>query len=337
MSEALRAVRSALGTDALIMETKNLAQDQGGGVEITALAEGAATKENLEPVAMPLPRATHHPIDDLREEVSTLKSMLGWLAPGLAHKDKIVQTLVKHGVAPEIITQLGEAARHDIAGDDRERWYRAIAAAVPTGGAIGDEPARVALLGPAGVGKTASIIKLTICETHRQARKVGWINLDQRSLAAGDPLSVYSSILGAQYEKAANRKELQQALERLRDCDLVLIDTPGVNPRDNGAIKEIIRLFQTAPDVRRLLLLNAATNGADLSEWVRSFSQVGLHGLFFTKLDECRYFGALLNTILAAALPVAYLSLGQNFAGDIELAKAEVFASLLLSGEGFDA
>jgi len=337
MSEALRAVRSALGTDALIMETKNLAKDQGGGVEITAVADGAAEQENFEPVAMPSIKAAHHPIDDLREEVSTLKSMLGWLAPGLAHKDKIVQMLVKHGVAPEIITQLGEAARRGGAGDDRERWYRAIAAAVPAGGAIGAEPERVALLGPAGVGKTASIIKLTIFETQRRERKVGWINLDQRGLAAGDPLSVYSSILGAQYEKAANRKELQQALERLRDCDLVLLDTPGVNPRDNGAIKDLTRLFQAAPDVRRLLLLNAATNGADLSEWVASFSQVGLHGLFFTKLDESRYFGALLNTIFAAALPVTYLSLGQNFAGDLELAKPEVFSSLLLTGEGFDA
>lgn len=337
MSEALRAVRSALGTDALIMETKNLAQDEGGGVEITAVAEGVAARENFPPPAAPDTSPGRHPIDDLREELAALKSMLGWLAPGLAHKDKIVQLLVKHGVAPEIIARLGEAAQRAGAGDDRERWYRAIAAAIPAGGAIGDGAERVALLGPAGVGKTASLIKLTIFETQRRGGSVGWINMDPRGLAAGDPLAVYSGILGARYEKASHRKDLQRALERLRDCDLVLIDTPGVNPRNNGAIKEIARLFQSAPDVRRLLLLNAATNGADLSEWVASFAQVGLHGLFPTKLDESRYFGALVNTIIAAALPVAYLSLGQNFAGDLEIARPEVFSSLLLSGEGFDA
>src|SRR5581483_6094069 len=104
----------------------------------------------------------------------------------LAHKDKIVQLLVKHGVAPEFIARLGEAAQRAGAGDDRERWYRAIAAAIPAGGAIGDGAERVALLGPAGVGKTASLIKLTIFETQRRGGSVGWINMDPRGLAAGD-------------------------------------------------------------------------------------------------------------------------------------------------------
>ena len=54
--------------------------------------------------------------------------------------------------------------------------------------------------------------------------------------------------------------------------------------------------------------------------------------LFFTKLDESRYFGPLLHAILTAALPVSYLSLGKNLAGDLEIARPEIFASLLLTG-----
>jgi flagellar biosynthesis GTPase FlhF len=49
-------------------------------------------------------------------------------------------------------------------------------------------------------------------------------------------------------------------------------------------------------------------------------------------LDESRYFGPLVNTILRSGLPVSYITLGQNFAGDFEVAKPEIFASLLLTG-----
>ena len=82
MSEALRAVRISLGADALIMETKNLPKDLGGGVEITASAEGSAEAQHEFKVAAPL-TALSYPMDELRHELTALKSMLGWLAPGL--------------------------------------------------------------------------------------------------------------------------------------------------------------------------------------------------------------------------------------------------------------
>jgi flagellar biosynthesis protein FlhF len=81
-----------------------------------------------------------------------------------------------------------------------------------------------------------------------------------------------------------------------------------------------------------MLLLNAASHGRDMAEWVTLYGKVGLNALLFTKLDECRYFGPLINTILGSGVPVSYITLGQNFAGDLEIAKPEIFASLLLTG-----
>jgi len=57
MAEALRAVRGALGADALISETKNLPKDQGGGIEITALTDGAAAQPEVS--AEPVPFALY--------------------------------------------------------------------------------------------------------------------------------------------------------------------------------------------------------------------------------------------------------------------------------------
>jgi flagellar biosynthesis GTPase FlhF len=46
MGEALRAVRASLGADALISDTRNVSKDQGGGVEITALADGPVAPDD---------------------------------------------------------------------------------------------------------------------------------------------------------------------------------------------------------------------------------------------------------------------------------------------------
>jgi flagellar biosynthesis protein FlhF len=66
--------------------------------------------------------------------------------------------------------------------------------------------------------------------------------------------------------------------------------------------------------------------------WIRQYRFLEFDSLFFTKLDECRHFGSLLNTALGAGYPLSYISLGQNMAGDLEAAKAEALTSLLLAG-----
>jgi flagellar biosynthesis protein FlhF len=332
MSEALRAVRSSLGSDALILETKNYPKDLGGGVEITALAEEPAFEESVNGKGEMAVRSPANPMEELRQELAALKSMLGWLAPQLNHQDKIVKALMNHGLASEIVAKLSDAVKRSAGGDNREHWHHAISGLVPSGGQIRFERDRLALIGPAGVGKTATLIKLTVFETQRRECRVGWINMDDRRLAAVEPLAVYAGILNARYEKADNKKDLKQALDRLSDCDLILVDTPGVNPRDEESVQNLAKSFSGLPDLRRTLLLNAATHGRDMAEWVTMYGKVGLNALLFTKLDECRYFGPLINTTLSSGLPVSYVTLGQSFAGDLEIAKPEVFASLLLTG-----
>lgn len=331
MGEALRAVRTSLGADALIMETKNLPKDLGGGVEITASAEGPAEAQREFKVAAPV-KAQSYPMDELRHELAALKSMLGWLAPGLNHQDTIVKALVAHGLTPELIARLTATMRQIPCGDERERWFRAISQLALTGGQIAAGRDRLALIGPSGVGKTLNLIKLTVSETQRRSRRIGWISADERRLTTGDPLAVYAGVLGVPCERGGDRKALKAALDRLTECDLVLIDTPAVNPRDPSSVRDLAKLFHGLTDVRRALLLSAGTNGNDLADWITNLRPIEPHSLFFTKLDECRYFGPLLHGLLTAALPASYLSLGQNFAGDLEIARPEIFASLLLTG-----
>lgn len=332
MSEALRALRRSLGPDALIAETKNLTKDLGGGVEITALAQDDAPEEACGSDAAGMVRAPSQPIEELREELALLKSMLGWLAPGLGQQDKLIKSLVTHGVTPENISKLLHAMDGGPAVDKGARWRHAMSRLLPVGGAIGASGGPLALIGPSGVGKTSALIKLTLFECRRRQCRVGWVSMDERRLNAADPLMAYSGILGVRFERAATRSELKLALDQLADCNLILIDTPGTNPRDHASIAQLAKSLRGIGGVRSMLLLSAVTNGADLADWVDNYRTVGLHSLLFTKLDECRYLGPLLNTALNAAVPLSYIAFGQSLAEDLALATPEVFASLLVTG-----
>jgi flagellar biosynthesis protein FlhF len=347
MASALRAVRGSLGPDALILETRPVADQNGGGIEILAFSEAAQKQANNPPSLISSRSkawisnqdcATIGPTEtsaatgaEVREELAALRAMLSWLAPGVDHKNRILKSLVSQGLNPELVARLSEAIREADGAGEREKTFHALTRLVPTGGQIPDAVDRLALVGPTGVGKTSSVIKLTIFENQRLQRQIGWLNLDHRRISSGDPLALYASILGVRYETAANVKEAKRAWERLADCDLILVDTPAVMP-DENANRDLGRLLQALPGLRRALLLSASTNGPDMAVWVKKYHCLGFDSLFFTKLDECRHFGPLLNTALGAGYPLSYVSLGQNMAGDLEAAKAEVLTSLLLSG-----
>ena len=343
MSAALRAVRSSLGGDALILESRDLTEQSGGGVEITAVGESRSfisAAARPAPVAEPRPAAppTFQAIENsaVREEIAELRSLISWLAPGLNQNNRLIQLLVQQGLSPQNIARLSEAMKHAAGLDEREKLLNALVELIPSGGRIEDAADRLVLVGPTGAGKTTNIIKLTVFENQRLPRRIGWINTDQGRLSAGDPLALYASILDVRYETAENNHELERALERLRDCALVLVDTPGVNPRDEGAMKDLARLLHDMSALHRTLVCSATTNGADLADWVKRYGRLGLDSLFFTKLDECRHLGPLINTALGAGYPLSYITLGQNLAGDLENARPEVLSSLLLTGGELD-
>src|SRR5918999_891472 len=126
MPSALRAVRGSLGLDALILETRAVAEQNGGGIEILALSETVSTEKPAvqgsatatrpdvlsadasDVIAAP-PQIPPPAGAEMREELAALRSMLTWLAPGFNHKNRILKSLLAQGLSPEIIARLNEA------------------------------------------------------------------------------------------------------------------------------------------------------------------------------------------------------------------------------------
>jgi flagellar biosynthesis protein FlhF len=166
----------------------------------------------------------------------------------------------------------------------------------------------------------------------KKDRRIGWVSLDNRRVTGVEELTVYAGILGVPYEVAEGAEGLRRALERLSSCDVVLIDTSGVSPRDAAGLSDLAGVLQEQhlSDVRRMLVLSAAVNWRDASLWAQRFGRVGYDSLLFSMIDESGCFGSLLNTVVSCGAPLAYLTKGAAVTQGIEVAQPESVVDLLL-------
>jgi flagellar biosynthesis protein FlhF len=270
-------------------------------------------------------------IKAMRRELSEMKSLFRWFAPHLGH-GTIVEELLNQGLSPETLARVMEELSPQ-GGDERTRVRQALARIIPIGGQLETQSNKregLALIGPTGVGKTTTIVRLTAHFARRGGRRIGWISLDNRRLAGSEQLAAYAGVLGVPCEVAENTEQFRRAYEKLSPCDLIFVDTAGISPREESGLTELARFMRDIPELRRSLLLNATTNGRDMSDWVKRYEQTGFDSLLFTKLDEGRYFGSLVNTTLACGRPLSYLAVGQNVTNSLEPANADTLAQLLL-------
>ncbi|MHC1653741.1 flagellar biosynthesis protein FlhF [Stenotrophomonas maltophilia] len=185
-----------------------------------------------------------------------------------------------------------------------------------------EEGGVIALVGPTGAGKTTTIAKLASRFAERHApRDVALVTTDTTRIGAREQLYGYGRQLGIAVHEANSGTDLDQLLERLKDYKLVLIDTAGLGPRDR-ALAAQLQWLRAARQVRTLLVLPANTSFGDMDEVVRRFGAANLQGLVLSKLDETGRFGNALSVAVDHALPITWVTDGQDVPDDLHRASA---------------
>ncbi|MCF3481093.1 flagellar biosynthesis protein FlhF [Stenotrophomonas maltophilia] len=185
-----------------------------------------------------------------------------------------------------------------------------------------EEGGVIALVGPTGAGKTTTIAKLASRFAEKHApRDVALVTTDTTRIGAREQLYGYGRQLGIAVHEANSGTDLDQLLERLKDYKLVLIDTAGLGPRDR-ALAAQLQWLRAARQVRTLLVLPANTSFGDMDEVVRRFGAANLQGLVLSKLDETGRFGNALSVAVDHALPITWVTDGQDVPDDLHRASA---------------
>lgn len=190
---------------------------------------------------------------------------------------------------------------------------------------------RIALVGPTGVGKTTTLAKIAASYLSQHSASIGFITIDTYRIAAVEQLKVYGDIMNISVEVVLNPEQLEQALLKLRDKDLILIDTAGRSPQDSLCIEELSTFFNSDLDIEKHLVLSATTRENELFEIMQRFSILDITNTIITKIDECTSLGLLLDIQIRNQTPYSYITNGQRVPEDIMEADKHNLTQLIMS------
>ncbi len=250
----------------------------------------------------------------------------------------LVEADVQEDVAREMIAQVRKSATLGELENPEQlslRMREHITSLIRASGPIRISPNQrnvVALVGPTGVGKTTTIAKLAANFRLRDQRRVGLITVDTYRIAAIEQLRTYADIIDLPMEVVATPREMREAIARLADVDLVLLDTAGRSPRDEVRLQELKMMLQESNPSEVHLVLSATSSPQSLLRTITQFQGVGTTALLLTKLDESTGLGNLLPVMQQCHLPWSYLTNGQNVPDDILTAQPQKLADWILGG-----
>ncbi|MDY5821762.1 MAG: flagellar biosynthesis protein FlhF, partial [Helicobacter sp.] len=188
------------------------------------------------------------------------------------------------------------------------------------------------LVGPTGVGKTTALAKLAARFSLEKKAKVGIITLDSYRIGALQQLEWYAERMRISIQMVVAPEEFLQALDSLRYCDYILVDTAGRSQNDSERIAQIKKYLQGDYKINTSLVMSATTKFEDLRDIYDAFSILNLDTLIFSKLDESRGLGNIFSLAYETKKPISYFSIGQEVPTDLVVATNESLADWLLDG-----
>ncbi|MCA9137581.1 MAG: flagellar biosynthesis protein FlhF [Planctomycetales bacterium] len=197
----------------------------------------------------------------------------------------------------------------------------------------------VALIGPTGVGKTTTVAKLAAGFRIRSKRRVGLLTIDTFRIAAVQQLQAYAQIMDLPMSVVESADQMRDAIDKLGDVDLILIDTAGRSPKGDMNLAGLTDLLRTAQPDETHLVISATSTAAVVQSAIDGFSAARPTATILTKLDETPYTAGVLSAITSSShfvgIPVSYVTNGQHVPDDIAIATTDqLVARLLPAGMG---
>lgn len=197
-----------------------------------------------------------------------------------------------------------------------------------------NKPKIVFFVGNTGVGKTTTMAKLASkCKLNDKA-KVAMFSVDTYRIAAIEQIKTYANILSTPMEVVYTPEDMQRYVEKYSDYDLILVDTAGRSHTNENQRNDLMSIFDSVQEYEKeiYLVVSATTKYSDLMNIANTYSKLFDYRIIFTKLDETRGIGNILNLKLDTGKQLSYVTWGQNVPDDIGEVNPQVIAKKLLGG-----
>ena len=331
--EATRLVKRELGPDALILSMRRLTKGRPGETA-QGMFEIYASPGEVETDGRQNRSGESHDLGDLKSELLSIKELLFHLNRSHHLVDDLLATpqaidlyakMIGNGIAESNarnflkksgVLDQGEALNPELL---HERVFKEIINVIDVTDPfnLSEGQTIAAFVGPTGVGKTTTVAKLMANFSLKQKKAVGLISIDNYRVGAVEQLKTYAGILGIPCFSAFTCSDFQVALRQLKDRDVILIDTAGQSHYDGERMEELGAFISSHASISCHLLLSTSTNETEMLAAAHNFGKLDFDSYIFTKTDETKAKGVILNQLLKLKKPVSYVTNGQRVPEDI--------------------
>lgn len=195
-----------------------------------------------------------------------------------------------------------------------------------------EEGGVIAMVGPAGMGKTTTLAKLAARYVLKYgAHNIALVSMDSYRIGAQEQLKTLGRILNVPVTHVDPGQSLANALDPLLRKRVVLIDTAGLQASDPALRMQLESLAGRGIKSKNYLVLATTSQKQVLTAAYHSYKRCGLAGCILTKLDETASLGEVLSLAIGHALPVAYLTDGPRIPDDLHLPRRHQLVSRAVS------
>lgn len=244
------------------------------------------------------------------------------------------RALVEHGLSAELAASVvGEAVAHAApfgpARGGLKRQVRAtLARRIPVQSGFGDAGRTLALVGPAGAGKTRTAAGLAAAYAAGSELPVVTLSLRPPDVGAelASLLEPHSVAVRPVQDGASARAHVGTRAGRA----LVVVDTPATSPRDRQAIAALAGDLRAAGVTEAHVVLPATMAAPVARAALAAFGPVSPAALLLTHGDETDHIGPLVELAIEQGLPLSFLVSGPSVGADLQPADPAAVAARLL-------
>lgn len=324
---AMRLAQAEHGEDAVILDTSE--DSSGASVRVGVEADGPAL--NLAESYPTDPEPSLDEADEIITEaeptIATAKPIKQRAAHGPNSLDVIAEALSWHGVPMLAVRNLLLAAE----AADVDTPEAALAEALDRVFRFGrpeNLAGPVALVGPPGGGKTATVVKLAAARALAGV-DVRLINTDVVTTGARERLGAFAAALGLEPKEPEDLAALRTEIQDAPSDHFTIVDTTGRAPADAEDLDEVSTEISAVGSAA--LVLPASMAPAEAAELSETFHAAGAHALIVTGLDMSRRIGALLAAADAGDLEIIGVGVGRKIGDGLKPVTSQSLARLILA------
>ncbi|GAB6389711.1 flagellar biosynthesis protein FlhF [Stutzerimonas marianensis] len=220
--------------------------------------------------------------------------------------------------------------------DQRQAWRMLLAHLAQSIKVTKHEPLEeggvIALVGPAGAGKTTTLAKLAARHVLKHgAQSIALASMDNYRIGAQEQLKTLGRILNVPVIQIDPSQPLSKSLEPVARKRLILLDTAGLPAGDPMMRLQLQALADRGVRSKNYLVLAATSQSQVLKAAWHHYRPCGLAGCILTKLDEAGTLGDVLGLTISQHLPIAYLADGPRIPEDLQLPRTHQLVSRAVS------